>query len=65
MDYTINNLAPDADVIHLSFGDHPDSMITVTISREEDGSVSVLMVDNLDGSETRMFLGQEGLTQKV
>lgn len=65
MDFEIDNLAPDSDVIHMTFGEHPDSMITVTIDRDENGVVTVLVVDNMDGSERRMVLGQSGYTEKV
>jgi len=58
MDYKINNLAPDSDVVHMTFGNHPDSCVTVTIDRDETGQVNILLVDNLDGSEQRLVLGQ-------
>lgn len=65
VDYTINNLAPDSDVIQMTFGSHADSCMAVTIERDEHGVVTVLVVDNMDGSEQRMVLGQEGFTQKL
>jgi len=65
MDYTVENLAPDADVIHMTFGDNPDSHMTVTVDRDENGTVFVLVVDNSDGTERRMVLGQEGFTDKL
>jgi len=65
MDFYIDNLAPDSDVIHMTFGEHPDGQITVTVDRDEAGIVSVLIVDNMDGSERRMILGQEGYTEKL
>jgi hypothetical protein len=65
MDFEINNLAPDSDVVHMVFGDHPDSQITVTIDRDELGKVNILVIDNLDGSERRMVLGQPGFTDKL
>jgi hypothetical protein len=60
MDFEIKNLAPDADVVYMVFGDHADSQITVTIDRDETGQVNVLVIDHMDGSERRMVLGQPG-----
>lgn len=65
VDYTIENLAPDSDVIHMTFGANADSCMSVTIDRDENGVVTVLVVDNMDGSERRMVLGQSGYTEKV
>lgn len=65
MDYEIKNLAPNSDVIHMVFGSHADSCMTVTIDRDEHGVVTVLVVDNLDGSERRLILGQPGYTEKL
>lgn len=60
MDFTIENCAPNSDVVHMTFGDHPDSLITVTVSRAENGEVHIYLVDNLDGAEREIVLGQEG-----
>ena len=65
MDYEISNLSPDADVVHMTFGVNADSQITVTIDRDENGQVNILVVDNMDGSERRMVLGQPGFTDKL
>lgn len=65
MDFTIENLAPDTDVVHMTFGEHPDSLVTVTVSRDEDGQVYIYLVDNLGGDERRIVLGQPGYTDKI
>ena len=65
MDFTIENLAPDTDVVHMTFGEHPDSLVTVTVSRDENGQVYIYLVDNLDGGERRIVLGQPGYTDKI
>lgn len=64
-DFNIENLAPDSDVIHMVFGSCADSCVSVTIDRDENGVVNVLVVDNLDGSERRLILGQPGYTEKL
>ena len=65
VDYTIENLAPDSDTIYIKFGSYDDSHLTITIDRDEYCVVTVLVVDNMDGSERRMVLGQSGYTEKV
>jgi hypothetical protein len=65
VDYKVNNFAPDMDVIQMEFGKHIDSCITVTVDRDENGQVNVLVVDNFDGSEHRMILGQPGLGYNI
>ena len=65
MDFEIDNLAPDADVVHMMFGSNPDSSVSVTVDRDEDGVVTILVVDNLDGSERRIVLGKPGYTDKI
>lgn len=65
MDFEIDNLAPDADVVHMMFGSNADSSISVTVDRDEDGVVTILVVDNLDGSERRIVLGTPGYTDKI
>lgn len=65
MDIKIENLAPDADVIHVVIGDNVDSQISVTIDRDMNNNVHVWIVDNASGSEHRMILGQEGFTEKL
>lgn len=65
MDYEIKNLAPDADVVHMTFGSHADSCMTVTVERDQDGQVHIVVIDNMDGCERRMILGQEGFTDKM
>jgi hypothetical protein len=62
MDIIVDNLAPDTDVILIMIG---DNQVAMSISREEDGQVSVIITDNEEGSEMRLVLGQEGYTQKL
>ena len=45
LDYKVNNFAPDMDVIQMEFGKHIDSCITVTVDRDENGQVNVIVVD--------------------
>lgn len=59
MDYTIENCAPDCDVIHITVGDNADSQISITISREENGEVHVMFVDNMDNHRRNMVLGRD------
>jgi hypothetical protein len=68
---TINsyNQAPDSDTIVVTvtrYDAGDDDVVmegSVTISRDEDGRVFVVVIDG--DSETRMILGQEGYTQKL
>ena len=57
----IKNLAPDTDVIILESEDGYD----ITISRDEDGEVHVVIEDHLDGEEAKMILGVPGYTNKL
>lgn len=59
MDYFVSNCAPDADQIYISVGNHADSQISVTISRDANGEVHVVFVDNLDNYRQEMVLGKE------
>ncbi len=65
MDFNIENLAPETDVINFIIGNNDDSMITITIDRDESGDVNVLFVDNSTGFERRMVLGKPGYTEKL
>jgi hypothetical protein len=60
MDATIQNMAPDADVVLITIGPW-----ALSISREENGEVWIIATDNDEGSETRIVLGQPGETQRV
>ncbi len=64
MDFMIDNYAPDSDVVVIRVGDNGDS-IKVTISREENGQVHILVLDKMDGGEHRMVLGQSGFTNLI
>lgn len=65
MDYSIQNLSPDADTINVLVGSNTDSQIIVSVDRDSNGDVFVFVTDNSDGSETRMMLGSSGYTQKL
>ena len=60
MDYHIQNLSPDTDTINVMVGSNTDSQIIVSVDRDSNGDVSVVVTDNSDGSETRMILGSSG-----
>jgi hypothetical protein len=66
----VSNLAPDSDTLvitHSHYDEESDDVVvdeTITIARDEDGIVCVLIYDD-EGSETRYVLGQEGYTQKL
>ena len=63
MDFEISNLAPDCDAVRMTFGDHADSSITVTVDREENGVVTIYVVDNMDNSTREIVLGSPGFTE--
>jgi hypothetical protein len=65
MDYSIQNLSPDSDTINVLVGSNTDSQIIVSVDRDSNGDVFVVVTDNGDGSETRMMLGSSGYTQKL
>jgi len=54
------NSAPDVDVIGISVANY-----RIIVEREEDGTVTVAILDDQEGSEMLCVLGQEGYTQKV
>ena len=59
-DCTIINKAPDADEVVLSIAEWK-----ICISRDEHGTVFICAEDELEGSSTRLVLGQEGETQRL
>lgn len=59
-DCYVQNFAPDQDAIVITVGDY-----VIAVGKEEDGSVSVTVTDNEEGSEQRMVLGQEGYTHAL
>ena len=63
MDFEIKNFAPET-AVRVVVGSREDSCIAVTIEREGD-EVYVSVVDNFDGSERRIVLGQPGMTEKL
>ena len=60
-DIFINNYYPDHDAIHI---EDTDDKWGVTISRSEDGEVSVTVVDKEEHTRVDLILGQDGLTQR-
>lgn len=65
MDYSIQNLSPDSDTINVLVGSNIDSQIIVSVDRDSNGDVFVVVTDNCDGSQTRMILGSSAYTQKL
>ena len=63
MDFTIQNIAPDSDVVHMVFGDNSDSCVTVTVDRDEQGIVTIRVVDNMDNSTRKIILGKPGFSE--
>lgn len=68
MDYKIHNFAPDSDIIEVVFyGSERNNKdkIVVTIDRDAYGTVRVSVSDKLEGTDSRMVLGQKGFTDKL
>lgn len=59
-DATIKNFAPNMDCIIISVGEWK-----ITVERDLDNEIYIAVEDTVEGSETRMILGQEGETQKL
>lgn len=59
-DAIVKNFAPDSDMIQITIGDW-----IVTVARNENGETEVCVLDDLEGSETTLILGQEGESQKL
>jgi hypothetical protein len=57
---TIKNFAPNMDCIIISVGEWK-----ITVERDLDNEIYIAVEDTVEGSETRMILGQEGETQKL
>ena len=49
MDYSIQNLSPDSDTINVLVGSNTDSQIIVSVDRDSNGDVFVVVTDNGDG----------------
>jgi len=64
MDFEIKNYAPDVDAVRVIVGSHADSCIAITVERDGN-EVYVNVVDHFDGSERRIVLGQQGMTEKL
>ena len=60
-DIFVQNFYPDSDAIHVS--DKNDKW-GVTIFRDEDGEVSVIVVENTEHTRMDLTLGADGYTQK-
>ena len=69
MDYKIHNFAPDSDIIEITFygseRNNDKDKIIVTIDRDAYGTVRVSVSDKLEGTDSRMALGQAGFTDKL
>lgn len=59
IDALVKNLAPDADCLTITIGDW-----TVSVERDESGTVNVVLYDHDEGSETVYTLGEPGETQR-
>lgn len=62
IDVSAENLAPDMDAVVIYVG---NSDWQIDIGRDENGEVSIVITDMVEGNQTTMTLGQEGETQKV
>ena len=58
----INNLAPDSDTVVLTT---PDGEWNITISRDIENRVWVVIEDTIEGSQTSIILGETGETQRL
>lgn len=56
----VKNSAPDTDVIGIAVSDY-----RIFVEREENGAVTVTVIDDEEGSETTFILGEEGYSQRV
>ena len=60
IDARVINLAPDSDTIKIVIGE-----FLICIERDQNMKVYVSVLDNEEGSEMRLVLGEEGLTHKL
>lgn len=60
-DIFIKNFHPDSDAIHIE--DKNDEW-GITISRDENGEVSITVVDKLEHTRVDLILGQDSSTQR-
>lgn len=60
MNLYVNNYAPDADKVEITFPQHK-----VVIERDENGEVHITIFNGVYHSEERIVLGKEGSTLKV
>jgi len=58
----INDLAPDSDTVVLTT---PDGERNITISRDIENRVWVVIEDTIEGSQTSIILGETGETQRL
>jgi hypothetical protein len=63
MNFSIHNLSPDSDVVHIVLGDNPGSIVSISISRDESGEVEILLTDNMDNSTRKLILGKPGFSE--
>ena len=60
-DIIIQNLYPESETINILASTNEWN---ITVWKDEDGEVHILVADNLDGSQTDLILGQNGFTQR-
>ena len=57
----VRNFYPEHDAIH---AEDKDDKWGVTVSRDENGKVSVTIVDKVEHNRVDLILGQDGFTQR-
>jgi hypothetical protein len=60
-DIIIQNLYPESETINVTASSNEWN---ITVWKDKDGEVHILVADNLDGSQTNLVLGQNGFTQR-
>ena len=60
-DIIVENFYPDADSINIS---DTNNDWNITIWRDEDNEVHILVADNKDSTQMNLVLGKDGYTQR-
>jgi hypothetical protein len=64
MSFVVQNMAPDMDEIRVRVS-HSTDAITVSVYRDEDGTVHVNVIDETEFTEYRNILGRSGSTDRL
>lgn len=69
MNYFVDNFSPKRDAIAVTITNtnlksDPDRIL-ITVERDHSGFVYLSILDNLDGSESRMVLGEKDFTSML